>query len=261
MNLGRSTHFIFSALLMTTTVAFAQVDPVEIGIKGGATFTHGHTTLPVQQLTATVQVPRIENKNNGIGTGYSFGIWGRKNFNTFFIQVEADYNSFVLKQKTNFSVAAGVAGALAGIPVPSIYASAPTTVNLMSTSTLHSINIPVLFGKRFLNEKLRVYLGPNFQYNSKASADRTTSGRINLTATQGIDVPASTATTDLTSENAGILRVQKFTYSAEVGIGYTFLNRIDIDARYAAPVGGVYRNNDIKGYLGIATLTAGIRLF
>ena len=249
------------ALLLGSASVFAQ-QTVEGGIKGGATFTNGHTTIPAVPINAALSVPQIENKGTGTGVGYSFGIWARKNFNGFFVQVEADYNRFVLKQQAAFSVPAVLAASLAGTTLPAqVPATTPTAIALTSESVLESVNVPILFGKKFANERLRAYIGPNLLFTNKATATRQGSGTL-----LGQNLPLTATTSDLKKPNPAsptesVLEVKPFTYAAEVGLGYTIGNLIDIDARYAVPVGGIYKNKDIKGYLGIATLSVGVKLF
>ncbi|MCK8490780.1 PorT family protein [Spirosoma sp. RP8] len=252
MNRLRATTLAF---LVGTVSAFAQSN-FEGGVKGGATFTHGHTTIPSVALTSTVSVPQLDNQSNGVGTGYSFGIWGRQNFNKFYIQVEVDYNRFVLKQKTDFTASPAVATYLAKTTIP---VSVP--VNFVSESVLESVNVPILFGKKWADGKVRAFIGPNLLFTNKAQVKRA------ITATiAGASRSLPEATSDLKNPDPNnptekILEVKSFTYAAEVGVGYTFFNRLDLDARYAVPVGGVYKNKDITGYLGIATVSLGLRLF
>lgn len=253
--------FTAAGLLLSSATVWAQ-GAFEGGIKGGATFTHGYTTIPAIPVSASISIPQLNNKNNGIGYGYSFGLWGRQNFKKFYIQVEVDYNDFLLKQKTNLSVPAGLAFAIVGQQIPAqIPAQTPTAVNITSESTLQSVNVPILFGKKWANGKVRAFIGPNLLFTTKAQVSRNISASIGPST---ITVPATT--TDLKNLNSQsptetILAVKDFTYAAEVGVGYTFLQRLDLDVRYAAPVGGIYKSKDITGYLGIATVSLGLRLF
>ncbi|RIV18995.1 PorT family protein [Fibrisoma montanum] len=260
----KKVHVIF-ALVCCSTVGLAQ-EPFEAGVKGGATFTHGYTRIPAVTVpvsaSASVTIPQLNNDNNGIGTSYSYGLWARKNYDRFFIQVEADFNSFLLKQQTNLNVPAALAFTIARQPRPSIIpAETPTAVTIISESTLQSINIPILFGRRWVNGKIRGYLGPNLLFTTRAEVRRNTSATIG-----GATITVPETTTDLKNPNLqnpteAQLKVKAFTFAGEIGVGYTILNRIDLDARYAVPVGGVYENKAITGYLGIATVTLGYRLF
>ncbi|CCH51286.1 hypothetical protein BN8_00203 [Fibrisoma limi BUZ 3] len=260
----KKVHIIF-ALVCCSTMVLAQ-EPFEAGVKGGATFTHGYTRIPALTVpasaTASVTIPQLNNDNNGIGTGYSFGIWARKNYDRFFVQVEVDYNSFLLRQKTNLNVPAALAFTIARQPRPSVIpAETPTAVNITSESTLQSVNIPILLGRWWANGKIRGYLGPNLLFTTRAEVKRNTSATIG-----GATITVPETTSDLKNPNLqnpteAQLKVKAFTFAGEIGVGYTLLNRIDLDARYAVPVGGVYENKNIKGYLGIATVSLGYRLF
>lgn len=257
----------FAALLLLGASATAQTNnrSLEIGIKGGATFTHGYTNI-TGQTVGSVTIPTLYNKNNGIGYGFSGGIWARKNFSRFFIQVEATYNRFVLKQVGPLTVDVNANPALANaIPVSIQPGLVNASLNIVSESTLEAIDVPILFGKRWMNGKLRGYIGPNFIFVQKASATRITSGAINANTTVNFpqtDIPATTTTTNLLNKyDAQNLEVKDFTYAVELGIGYTPIRFLDVDVRYAVPVGGVYKDTSIKGFLGIATVTLGFKVF
>ena len=251
------------ALLLSATAATAQ-NKLEGGIKGGVTLTHGYTTVPSVALSPTISLPELNNKSNGIGTGYSGGVWVRQNFSnsTLYLQVEADYNRFVLKQNTDFAVPAGVAAVLSGLALPpSVPAQTPANINFVSESVLESINVPILLGRKYCNGNFRVFGGPNLLFTRKAEAKRNTTASIST-----LSFAAPESTSDLLNPNPNNalekeLQVMSFTVAAEVGVGYTFLSRFDLDARYAVPVGGVYKDKNIKGYLGIGTVSLGIRLF
>lgn len=251
--------FITILCLLVSLTTMAQ-NRLEGGIKGGATFTHGYTTVPPVSTSAGVTVPQLDNKNNGIGIGYSAGIWGRRNFDRFFIQVEVGYNDYLLKQKTDLTVPASLAFAIVGQPLPSaLPGQTPTAVNLISESTLQTVTVPVLIGKRWGN--FRAFLGPSLLFTTRAQITRNTSASI---GTLSLTLPVTT--TDLKkltgqNPNESILEVKDLSYAGEVGVGYTLLRRFDLDLRYAAPVGGVYKSDAIKGYFGIATASLGIRLF
>lgn len=243
------------------TVVMAQ-SRFEGGVKGGATFTHGYTTIPSIPISASIAIPQLENKSNGIGTGYSFGIWGRQNINRLYVQVEVDYNRFLLKQTTNFIIPAGVAAVLSGLTLPpQVPPQTSANVNFTSESVLESVNVPILLGKKWADGKFRAFIGPNLLFTRKAEAKRQTAASI-----AGFTFNAPENTSDLKNPNPQnplerYLEVKDFTYAAEFGVGYSFLRRFDLDVRYALPVGGVYKNKDITGYLGIATVSLGVNLF
>ncbi len=247
--------------LLIGSAALAQTS-FEGGIKGAGTFTNGHTTIPPIAISSLATIPQIENKGNGTGTGYSFGLWGRKNFNSFYVQVEATYNNYKLFQKADLTIPAALAFGIAGTSLPAqIPASTPTAIAITSESILESVNVPILFGKKFANDRVRVFVGPNLLFTTKATATRNNLATI---GTNSLSFPQTSS--DLKNPNPNdptqvALEVKPFTYAAEVGVGYTLARILDIDARYAVPVGGIYKNKDIKGYLGIASLSLGLKLF
>ena len=269
----KATQFLVATLLLFgASAAVAQnsgqsaVFPaIEGGVKGGATFTHGFTTIPGQAV-GSVQVPDLENKSNGVGTGYSGGLWVRKNVSTFFIQAEVTYNRFVLKQQGVLTVDVNANPTLANaLPVSVQPGLLNATLNVMSESVLEVVDVPVLFGKRWMDGKLRGYAGPTFIFIQKATATRATSGILNANsavAFSQMDIPATTGTTNLLNRyEARNLEVKDFTYALELGAGYTPLPYLDVDFRYALPVGGLYKDQGIKGFLGIATVSVAYKLF
>ncbi|GAB3693843.1 hypothetical protein GCM10027592_14090 [Spirosoma flavus] len=261
-------HLSVITLLLTSSVIVRAQDatfPIEFGIKGGGTFTHGYTTIPGQTVGA-VQVPALNNNNNGIGIGYSGGLWGRKNFRNFFIQAEVTYNRFVLKQITNATLDVNASSSLANaLPVSVQPGLLTATLNVVSESVLGSVNVPILIGKRWMDGKLRGYAGPTFIFVQQAKATRTTSGVLNANSNVSFPetpIPATTGTTNLLNKyEAQNLEVKDATFGVEIGAGYSLLKSLDVDVRYALPVGGVYKDTTIKGFLGIGTVTLAYKIF
>lgn len=251
--------------LRATSVGATSVGALEFGVKGGGTFTHGFTSIPAQSVGG-VEVPAVDNKSNGIGLGYSGGLWARKNFRNFFIQAEVTYNRFVLKQKTAVSLDVNANPALANaLPVSVQPGLLNASLNIVSESVLEAIDVPVLIGKRWMDGRLRGYVGPNFIFVQKAEVNRTTSGQIDANTSLGFPqtaIPATTGTTDLRNRYvAQYLEVKDFTYALELGVGYSPVNFLDVDVRYAVPVGGIYKDTRITGFLGIATVSVGFKVF
>ncbi|MFD2569705.1 outer membrane beta-barrel protein [Spirosoma soli] len=254
-----------SAATAQTSVGTTPIRSIELGVKGGGTFTHGFTNIPAQSI-GSVQVPALENKSNGIGYGYSGGLWARKNFDKFFIQAEVTYNRFVLKQKTDVTLDVNANPALANaIPVSVQPDLLNASLNIVSESVLESVNVPILFGKRWMDGKLRGYIGPNLIFVQKAEANRVNSGQINANAAINFPqtaIPATNSSTNLLNRyEAQNLEVKDFTYAVELGVGFTPINFLDVDVRYAVPVGGVYKDANITGFLGIATVSLGFKVF
>lgn len=263
--------YILAGLLLVSGAALAQLPtrPVEFGLKGGATFVHGYTTIPAQPTGIVgVQVPQLDNKNNGIGTGYTAGAFVR--FNNYnrkgYVQIELTYNRYLLKQKTNVTLDVNANPALAArLPISFAPGLLNATVDVTSESVIESFDVPVLFGRRVLHDKVRVFMGPTLLFVNKSEAVRNTQGQVNPNTAIGfgtaIPIPATSETTNLLSpREATNLQVKRFTWALEAGVGISPLPFLDIDLRYAVPAGGVYKDTNIKGYLGIATLTAGIKL-
>ncbi|CAN5165398.1 hypothetical protein BH09BAC4_BH09BAC4_28410 [soil metagenome] len=254
-----------SATMAQTASRTSPARSFEFGIKGGGTFTHGFTHVPAQSI-GSVQVPELENKNNGIGLGYSGGLWVRKNFSNFFIQADVTYNRFVLKQKTNVTLDVNANPAIANaLPISVQPGILNATLNATSESILEAVDVPILIGKRWMDGKLRGYAGPNFIFVQKAENKRITSGSLNANSSVSFpqtDIPTTTSSTNLLNKyTAQNLEVKDFTYALELGIGYTPIPFLDVDVRYAVPVGGVYKDANITGFLGIATVSLGFKVF
>lgn len=265
----RIIQFTAAVLLLTAATASAQsmFAGFHVGLKAGGTFTHGNTTVPAQPTAiANVQVPYLDNKNNGIGYGYSAGLFARKDLHKGFIQIEATYNRFVLKQKTAVTLDVNANPALSeALPVTFAPGVLNAALNVTSESALESINVPIMIGRRIMNGKVRAYFGPNFIFVTKAQVQQNTSGQFNANGTVGFPattIPATPSTTNLLNKyEAGVLEVKDFTYAADFGLGVSPIKNLDLDLRYAIPVGKVYKEKTIGGYLGIATLTLGYRIF
>ena len=260
-----------AGLLLASTAALAQLPThrTEVGLKWGVTFVHGYTTIPLQPTGIVgVSVPQLDNKNNGIGVGYTAGTFVR--FNNYsrkgYIQVELTYNRYVLKQTVDVTLDVNANPALAArLPISFAPGLLNATVNVTSESSIEAFDVPVLFGRRLLNNRLRVFIGPTLLFVNRSEAKRTTQGQVNPNTAIGfsaaIPIPATAETTNLlVPREAANLQVKRFTWALEAGVGITPLPFLDIDVRYAVPAGGVYKDTNIKGYLGIATLTAGIKL-
>lgn len=262
-----------TALLLVGAASAVAQNPVadlEFGIKGGGTFTHGFTRIPAQRVervgTPGVDVPALENKSNGIGFGYSGGLWARKNVKAFFVQAEVTYNRFVLKQKTDVTLDVNANPAIANaLPVSVLPGLINASLNITSESVLQTIDVPILFGKRFMGGRLQAYAGPSFIFVQKAEAIRISTGRFNGNSAINFSetpIPASVGTTNLLNKfEAGILEVSDFTYALTLGAGFSPINSLAIDVRYTVPVRGVYNDNNITGFLGIATVTLAYKLF
>ncbi len=213
-----------------------------------------------------MQVPNLKNESNGIGMGYSGGLWARKNYPAFFIQAEVTYNRFVLKQKGTITVDVNANPALANaLPVSVQPGLLNATLNVVSESVLEAVAVPILLGKRWMDGKLRGYAGPNLIFVQKATATRNTAGVLNANSAVAfpqMDIPATTSSTNLlNSYEAKNLEVRDFTYALSLGAGYTPLPFLDVDLRYTLPVGGLYKDKGITGFLGLATLSIGYKLF
>lgn len=220
-------------------VAFSQ--GVSIGLRGGLTLTSGNTTLPAQPDKS---FPELKNESDGQGAGFVFGATARVKLGGLFLQGELNYNRFVLKQKTGTSTVTG--------PVS-------TSFNINTTSTLDAINIPVLVGKSFAGGLVRAYIGPSFLFVSKAEQKST--GSINITTPLGSNSVSVEGTKDLLKSDAGVVEVRPLIIAVEVGAGVSLPMGIEADLRYGIPaITGVYKNKDVKGFLGILSLTVGYRL-
>ncbi|GAB3993013.1 hypothetical protein GCM10028807_27180 [Spirosoma daeguense] len=257
--------FLIALLLCFSNVVIAQIPNLELGVRAGGTFSHGFTTIP-SQTVGTVQTPSLENKSNGIGIGYTAGIWARKNFSNFFIQAEVTYNQYLLKQKANVTLDVNASSSLANaLPISVQPGLLSATLDAVSESVLEGINVPILVGKRWMDGKLRGYAGPTLIFVQKAEVRRVTSGIINANSNVTFPetpIPPTTGTTNLLNKyEAQNLEVKDITYALEIGAGYTPLKNLDVDIRYALPVGGVYKDNTIKGFLGIASISLGYKLF
>ncbi|EAY32043.1 hypothetical protein M23134_02072 [Microscilla marina ATCC 23134] len=232
---------------MTAGVVFSQNNNegnekgISIGLRGGITLTGGNTTFPAN--TSQGRPVEFKNDQDGMGLGYVFGGTARINFGGLFLQSELNYGQFKLKQKNAQTFSAG---------------GASVTNNINSVSTMDAFNIPILLGTKL--GPLRAYVGPSFIFVTRA--EQKTTGTVN-SQLGGVDLPSisSEGTQDLLSSDAGDFEVRPFIIAVEAGIGMTLPMGLEADLRYSVPaITGVYKNNDVKGFLGILSLSVGFRL-
>ncbi|MFC5411194.1 outer membrane beta-barrel protein [Larkinella bovis] len=255
-----------AGLLVLVAVQIRAQGTLEGGVRGGGTLTHGHTILPAQTLSPGLEMPRIRNTSNGIGVGYLGGVWIRKNFDRFFLQAELSFSSLMLKQKASIDRIDILAASEFGVNLPltippkTLYAS----LNATSDPRINSFYIPVFIGKKGPGDLWRLYGGPYLMITQQAEASRTASGRVEPNASIGF--PGYTVTNiqdkvDLTNpDQAGMLQVKPLNFGVEFGAGMTFLKRLEVDLRYGLPVGGVFNERGITGFIGYATLAVGYKL-
>ncbi|MFD1144429.1 outer membrane beta-barrel protein [Larkinella insperata] len=249
---------VWIVLLMATT-AQAQ-GTIALGVRGGGTFMHGFTTIPARTLAPGLEIPKIRNENNGIGTGYLGGVWVRKTFSRFFLQAEVSYSKLALKQKANIDRIDVAAASEFGVTIPNIpVGTLFANLNTTSDPVLNSVNIPVYIGKQGQEGKWRIYGGPTFLFTQKSEAARTASGQVGPNPSFPVSISDKVDLTD--PEQAGILQVKNFNFGVELGAGLTLLKRLEVDLRYGLPVGGVFNDSGITGYIGYATIAVGYRLF
>lgn len=239
---------LIALVCLFATTSFSQ--GISIGLRGGLTMTSGNTTLPVN--AAAGRPIEFENKNDGMGGGFIFGASARVKLGGFFLQTEINYAQMKLKQKlgNTYDLPTAIPG------VGSITATA--ALDVKTTSTLSAINIPILIGKKF--GPVRAYLGPSFLFVSKA--EQKTEGTLNASF-NGTTILNTTlnSTQDLMVEEAGDTEVRPLIVAVEAGVGVSLPMGLEADLRYAVPaITGVYKNKDVKGFLGILSLTVGYRL-
>ncbi|WP_128544876.1 outer membrane beta-barrel protein [Larkinella soli] len=255
--------------LFSTTAALAQ-QPAELGIRAGATFTHGFTALPARPVSAGVEIPRIRNSNDGIGVGYVAGIWARKPFRSFFLQAGVEYQSVVLKQTASIARTDVLAASSFNVEVPALIQPGQlfASLNVATESTLNSVNVPLHIGKTWKEGRFRIYAGPSLMFSVQSSADRTVTGRIEPGRVgpngsipfPGGPIDRADKVDLLDRKEAGPLQIKKFNFSAEGGVGLTLLNRLEADLRYTLPVGGIFNDSGITGFIGFAALSLSYRL-
>lgn len=256
---------LIAFVCLTASVAFSQ--GISIGLRGGLTLTSGNTTLP-----QTGTSPEIKNEGDGMGTGFLFGATARVKLGGIFLQGELNYGQFLLKQKADFNtdVSALLSQQLTqslGFPVNLPASSITANTQFTTESTLSAINIPILIGKQF--GPVRAYLGPSFLFVTQANQKRrgaTSFGGTTLDlGVAQVPLPVTTtsqdADTDLLKEDAGIIEVKPLIIAVEAGVGVSLPMGLEADLRYSVPaITGVYKNSDVKGFLGILSLSVGYRL-
>ncbi|WP_299456840.1 porin family protein [uncultured Microscilla sp.] len=240
----RKGLLIIALICMTAGVVFSQNNDekgISIGLRGGITLTGGNTTFPAN--TSQGRPVEFKNDQDGMGLGYVFGGVARINFGGLFLQSELNYGQFRLNQKNTQTYSAG---------------SASLTNNIRTTSTMDAFNIPILLGTKV--GALRAYAGPSFIFVTRAQQETT--GEVS-SQIGDVNLPSinSEGTQNLLSSDAGDFEVRPFIIGVEAGVGFTLPMGLEADLRYSMPViTGVYKNNDVKGFMGILSLSVGFRL-
>ncbi|WP_026999685.1 outer membrane beta-barrel protein [Eisenibacter elegans] len=265
---------LFAAALFFATSATVWAQGIELGIRAGGTFTSGRTELPAAQGVQVLApnplpfgIPALNNSGNGAGTGFVAGVYGRLTLPLgFFVQAEVDYVRIQLNQKVDAPFAFTTV-----VPVQGVgnVASEIRFAGVESTTNAAGFNIPLHFGKSFAGGLVRAYLGPNFLFLSSAEqkADYEYVGATGALAAQNNQLQlafSETRTDDLTQPTLDPNRqVLSFIVGVEVGVGVNLpVGGLGVDLRYSVPaITGVYENKDIKGFLGITSLTVSKRLF
>ncbi|EAY32044.1 outer membrane beta-barrel protein [Microscilla marina] len=231
---------LIAFVCLTASVAFSQ--GISVGLRGGLTLTSGNTTFPANASQG--RPIEFKNESDGLGAGFTVGGVARINFAGLFLQGELNYAQFKLKQKNNQAY--------------TVTAPATTTNNIKSESTLNAFNIPILVGTKL--GPLRAYIGPSFLFVT--SAEQKTTGDV-TSKVGGVTVNTTTVdnTQDLLTSDAGDLEVKPLIIAVEAGVGISLPMGLEADLRYAVPaITGVYKNSDVKGFLGILSLSVGYRL-
>ncbi|WP_299462462.1 outer membrane beta-barrel protein [uncultured Microscilla sp.] len=230
---------LIALVCLTASVSFSQ--GISVGLRGGLTLTSGNTTFPANASQG--RPVEFKNESDGLGTGFTIGGMARINFAGLFLQGELNYAQFKLKQKNNQTYTV---------------TPASLTNNIKSESTLSAFNIPILVGTKL--GPLRAYIGPSFLFVTNAEQKNT--GEV-VTSVGGVAINTTSvsSTQDLLTSEAGDFEVKPLIIAVEAGVGIGLPFGLEADLRYAIPaITGVYKNSDVKGFLGILSLSVGYRL-
>jgi len=172
MNLKRTFICLYLAILSTLMWAQAPVvpgtiddtqssppkdSPVNFGVKGGFT-----SSLFLISGLNVDGVP-IEELQNNYKIGYFGSLFMRINFNRHFLQPEISYNI----NRCNITFER---------PLPARDSTRPRSVEASITSSIHSIDFPVIYGYNIIKEgpyRLAVFGGPKIRYIRNKKSDIT----------------------------------------------------------------------------------------
>ncbi|MCS6821995.1 MAG: outer membrane beta-barrel protein [Microscillaceae bacterium] len=254
----------FSYFLLQKPLAFAQL---AVGVKGGFTGTTGYFSTPAQPVAGTTAViPEIKNKNGGMGFGGVAGIYAKYNLTeNFFVMIETEYNHFLLKQKsTSRTDVNALVEVRSGLPISFQDNSIFANLSNRAEVTYQAIRVPIIFGSTFAS-KYRAFLGPSLIFPVASEITNFTQGNIEANSAVnfvGGNIPLTQSKANLMTKEGGILEVKRFTWGADLGVGYTFPDtNIDLDLRYAVNLGGITKNKDVKGFFGAFLITIGYRFW
>jgi hypothetical protein len=262
MNYLRYTLFL--GLLLNTPMQAQSPRRVEVGLQGGGTFTSGYLNVPANSFVVYgASLPAFSTRSDGIGVGYVVGAFARLNKlnNKGFVQAEVRYGTTALPQRTQLALDV-TDNPLIRLLLGNTPNTGPATAQLNATAnaTLTTIDVPVLVGRRILNERVRIYAGPSLILLQKANANFVAEGQIVLQNASPINVPATALPLDLTNpaEAAG-LELKRVTWGLDGGVGFSPLPWLELDLRYSVPAGGYFRSSRATGFLGTAAITVGLK--
>jgi hypothetical protein len=252
------------SLSFFASVTYAQsTGRIEAGLRGGGTFASGYLNVPARALTVYgAALPAFETQPDGLGTGYAVGAFARLNTPSRkgFVQAEVRYGTTLLRQRTQLGLDVSNNPLLRLLLGSANTGPAAAQLNVAAQTTLTTIDVPLLVGRRVWNERLRVYAGPTLIVVNKAATDFYADGIITLQGATPINVPTTYLPIDLLNpaEAAG-LELKPLTWGLEGGVGISPLPWLDLDLRYNVPAGGYFRDSQATGFLGTAAVTVGLK--
>ena len=286
---------IFSTMLLFGTM-YAQ--RLEVGIKVTGSAANGDTKLPAVN-SGGYSVPAFTAKFDKLAPQLMGGVYGRWTLNrNWFLQTEILYTHFTLKQQTG-DVRTTFSNVPVDANGTTIAGNINYT-NTKPVSSVWGIDVPLFVGKRFGNfrvyggpsflfvtksEQKTTYENGSYQINTisnpafaapppfgfgSSTVPYSTFKANQPDEAQQIDAGVAAQvkkqqTEDLSHDTEPPLpnrRIKKLIIPFEVGVGYKIADTgFAIDVRYSVPVfTGVYANKDIKGFLGVTTLSLSYRL-
>lgn len=264
-------------LLAEFTIAQKKVI---LALRGGATFTNSTSTLPAHRMRNGFNAPETTYHSDGLGLGAVAGVLGRVHLGGFFVQIEANYLRFAMKQHARFVVDLSeeasaqlnnLAGRNGAVVATRVTLPANTVVGsgyLETINTIDAVNVPIMVGKSFGN--LRVYGGPSVLFVStseqvfregKVSATKELE-HPDLTDPRSVTVHSYVALNSLNAIDKKIddgYSLRRITVGAEVGAGVTLPMGLELDLRYTMPV-TLHHQTQVKGFVGITSLTLGVHV-
>ncbi|GAB4019848.1 hypothetical protein GCM10028808_59020 [Spirosoma migulaei] len=254
----------FIIVLQCKAACLAQIssERIDLGIRAGGLLAGGYASIPVQY--SFISNNQLQGQSNGHTVGYIVGLFTqlKTKDQRNYLQVDVLAISTPLKQRTTIPVSVDKAvTSLLGIPAVLVPNGASTTVDAASEPSLKAIEVPILLGRYFFNNRFRISAGPSLLFYYQADLIRNVSGQMSLDlANLKFSIPVNNALVQqLKLDEVFDLKPKPISWGINAEVGAAIRPFLDVNVRYGVPVGGIFQKSGITGYLGMVSVAVNCR--